>query len=176
MRVLEIGAGGHPRTIQEYGRKNVTILDARMDEYTDVQHAVTPRNTLPFEDESFDVVFNSHVFEHMPYRADLRIMRDWVRVLKVGGSMHTIVPSWEWVAREVLKSPDKRSPAIRGMAFAGQVDEWDVHYNMFTLDMLEDIYKRSGLTVRTCAERKNVVTVHGQSHRTAENFIVGLRI
>lgn len=174
MRVLEIGAGGHPRTFQEYGRKNVTVLDARMDKYTDVQHVVKHRNALPFDMGTFDVVFNSHVFEHLSYHSEVRVMLDWTRVLKDGGALHTIVPSWEWVSREVLKGR-KRSPALKGMAFAGQLNEWDMHYNMFTLDMLQDIYQKCKLTVRTCTERPNTIMVHGIKSRAAENYIVGVK-
>lgn len=45
---------------------------------------------LPFPDESQDYVFTSHVLEHIlgPYAA----IREWFRVLKVGGYLIIIVP------------------------------------------------------------------------------------
>lgn len=45
---------------------------------------------LPFADESQDAVFNSHTLEHIvDYRS---VLRDWFRVLKVGGHLIIIVP------------------------------------------------------------------------------------
>lgn len=46
---------------------------------------------LPFDDETVDCVFSSHCLEHV---ADYRtVLRDWLRVLKIGGHMVCIVPS-----------------------------------------------------------------------------------
>jgi SAM-dependent methyltransferase len=46
--------------------------------------------TLPFEDGRFDYVYSSHCLEHIenPYNA----LRDWMRVIKVGGHVITVVP------------------------------------------------------------------------------------
>ena len=176
MRVLEIGGGPNPRSIQDnWKRKDVTVLDAQLLEYTDIQHAVTVDNHLPFDDETFDVVFSSHILEHLPYWAEYHIMSDWVRVLKSGGAIHTIVPSWEWVAKEVLKPPEKRSRGLRQCAFAGQDNEWDRHMNMFTLDMLEKLKRDCKLTIRTSTTRIWPFVVHGQTFRMGENYVVGVK-
>jgi len=46
--------------------------------------------TLPFADESFDAIYSSHCFEHIPdYVA---VLRDWYRLLKVGGHLIIVVP------------------------------------------------------------------------------------
>jgi SAM-dependent methyltransferase len=46
--------------------------------------------TLPFSDESVDAVFSSHMLEHVEnYGA---VIRDWHRVLKVGGFIVCVVP------------------------------------------------------------------------------------
>lgn len=46
--------------------------------------------TLPFDSESQDAVFSSHTLEHI---ADYRtVLRDWFRVLKVGGYLIIVVP------------------------------------------------------------------------------------
>ena len=177
MKILEIGGGPNPRSIIELNtpRKDVVILDAQMLEYTDVLHAVTVDNHLPFDDETFDMVFSSHIYEHLPYWAEQHIMNDWTRVLKTGGTMVTIVPSWEWVAKEVLKPPDKRSFGLKQCAFAGQDNEWDRHLNMFTLDMLESIFKKCKMEVRTSTTRTWPFVVHGKTYRMGENFIVGVK-
>lgn len=45
---------------------------------------------LPFEDESIDSVFSSHVLEHI--EEPLEAIREWFRVLKIGGYLIIIVP------------------------------------------------------------------------------------
>ncbi|WP_420139414.1 methyltransferase domain-containing protein [Sphingomonas sp.] len=46
--------------------------------------------TFPFEDGSFDAIYSSHCFEHI---GDwLGVLRDWYRLLKVGGFLVIVVP------------------------------------------------------------------------------------
>ena len=45
---------------------------------------------FPFADESFDAIYSSHCFEHI---GDWRgVLRDWYRLLKVGGYLVIVVP------------------------------------------------------------------------------------
>ncbi|WP_162875601.1 class I SAM-dependent methyltransferase [Sphingomonas crusticola] len=46
--------------------------------------------TLPFADGSFDAIYSSHCFEHIA--AYQEVLRDWYRVLKVGGYLIMAVP------------------------------------------------------------------------------------
>jgi SAM-dependent methyltransferase len=46
--------------------------------------------TLPFPDESVDCLFSSHVLEHV--NDSLKTVRDWFRVIKIGGYIVCIVP------------------------------------------------------------------------------------
>jgi SAM-dependent methyltransferase len=59
---------------------------------------------LPFADESVDAVYSSHCFEHIAdYQAALR---DWYRVLKVGGYVVIVVPhQYLFEKRRTLPSP-----------------------------------------------------------------------
>jgi SAM-dependent methyltransferase len=46
--------------------------------------------TFPFADQSFDAIYSSHCFEHIgPWKA---VLRDWYRLLKVGGFLIIVVP------------------------------------------------------------------------------------
>lgn len=48
--------------------------------------------TLPFPDESQDCVFSSHTLEHIDdYRGAIK---EWYRVLRIGGHLVVIVPHW----------------------------------------------------------------------------------
>lgn len=79
------------------------ILDIGYKGYVQDAHPILPQaigvdldypgydgKVLPFADESQDAVFNSHTLEHI---ADYRgALRDWFRVLKVGGHLIIVVP------------------------------------------------------------------------------------
>jgi ubiquinone/menaquinone biosynthesis C-methylase UbiE len=47
-------------------------------------------NALPYPDASFDRVFSSLMFHHLPHDAKLATMREARRVLKAGGSLHLL--------------------------------------------------------------------------------------
>ena len=49
--------------------------------------------SIPFCDNSFDLVYNSGVIEHFPYPANIAALREMGRVLKPSGLMIVIVPS-----------------------------------------------------------------------------------
>lgn len=66
--------------------------------------------TLPFADESFDAIYSSHCFEHIPdYVA---VLRDWYRLLKVGGYLMIVVPQQHMFEKRLVKpslaNPDHR--------------------------------------------------------------------
>lgn len=50
------------------------------------------RKKLPFDDESADHILASHFLEHLYHDMAIRVLHDWKRVLKPGGTLHLIVP------------------------------------------------------------------------------------
>ena len=50
--------------------------------------------SLPFDDNCFDVIFSKSVIEHL--HDPLRVWRELYRVLKPGGLIITLCPSWEY--------------------------------------------------------------------------------
>jgi len=58
------------------------------------------RRGLPFPDETFDVVYHSHVLEHFPRAAAPSFLAECRRVLKTGGVMRVVVPDLRlWAAQ-----------------------------------------------------------------------------
>jgi SAM-dependent methyltransferase len=47
---------------------------------------------LPYESNTLDYVYNSHCLEHIPNDTLLSTLREWYRVLKVGGHLIICVP------------------------------------------------------------------------------------
>jgi len=82
-----------------------TNIDLEGDEDT---LAIDVSTGLPFPDESFDVVYHSHLLEHIPQAAAGALMAECSRVLKPGGIIRILVPDLEQIAKLYL---DKLSSA-----------------------------------------------------------------
>ena len=58
-----------------------------------IEHSIDNKSRIPFDDESFDVIFTKsfleHVFDPEP------IILDFKRVLKKGGKLINLIPDWE---------------------------------------------------------------------------------
>lgn len=61
------------------------------------------RQALPYADDSFDVVYSSHVLEHLTPDAGERFLREQFRVLKPGGICRVVVPNLEEICRIYLR-------------------------------------------------------------------------
>lgn len=57
------------------------------------------RKGIPFPDNSFDVVYHSHVLEHIDREVAVSLPRECRRVLKPGGVLRVVVPDLEATAR-----------------------------------------------------------------------------
>lgn len=97
-RILEIGAGAgwQARALAERGYA-VEAIDTGGSGYEQARIwpvAVYDGHKIPFEDESFDVVFSSNVLEHIPHVGPFQ--EEIKRVLKAGGTAVHVLPSASW--------------------------------------------------------------------------------
>lgn len=111
---------------------------------------------IRYPDSSFDVIYCSHVLEHVP--DDRRAMRELARVLKPGGWAVIAVPI---IRDRTLEDPAITSPEARtkaygqwdhvrayGPDFADRLREsgFDVTVDGFTKGLSEEIVRRHGLS------------------------------
>jgi predicted SAM-dependent methyltransferase len=61
---------------------------------------------VPFSDESFDLVYHSHVLEHFPKKQAENFVKECFRVLKPKGIIRVSVPDLEQIARIYIKQLD----------------------------------------------------------------------
>lgn len=66
------------------------------------QHDLT--KGLPYPDDAFDVVYASHVLEHVPYSSVIEFIQECVRVAKPGGVLRFVVPDFEELAKQYLEA------------------------------------------------------------------------
>lgn len=91
---------------------------------------------LEFPDGSFDVVYHSHVLEHVPAERASALLGECGRVLAKNGVMRVVVPDLEQIARAYLKTVDE---VITGAPGAEDRHAW------MTLEMLDQMTRnRSG--------------------------------
>jgi len=55
--------------------------------------------SLPFEDETVDVIYASHVIEYFNRTEILSVLKEWKRVLKPGATLRLAVPDFESLVR-----------------------------------------------------------------------------
>ena len=82
-RKLEIGPG--PRRIE--GFETLDVVPRRHVDY--VADAAKP---LPFKDNTFSLIYASHILEHIPWYQAEDVLQEWVRVIKPGGHLEVWVP------------------------------------------------------------------------------------
>jgi SAM-dependent methyltransferase len=81
------------------------------------------RHSLPFADSSFDVVYHSHVLEHLKRDVAPSFLRSCHRVLRPSGLIRVVVPDLEEIARQYLQALER---ALGGDAVADVDHQWMV--------------------------------------------------
>lgn len=96
---------------------------------------VIPHNLLkgiPFADNSFEVVYHSHLLEHLPKNEAQPFLAECYRVLQPNGIIRVVIPDLEQIARLYLQSLEN---ALNG-------SENDAHnYNWLMLEMYDQVVR-----------------------------------
>lgn len=97
LKLVNIGCGHtyHPDWIN---------LDLRSTKYVKKYNI---KNALPFADNSVDVVYHSHVLEHLARNEAHNFIFECYRALKPNGIMRLAVPDLEQICREYLANLEK---------------------------------------------------------------------
>lgn len=61
------------------------------------------RNGIPFPDKAFDVVYHSHLLEHIDRETAPDFLKECYRVLKPGGRLRIVVPDFELLSRRYIE-------------------------------------------------------------------------
>ena len=83
---------------------------------------------IPYPEQTFDVVYHSHILEHFTKQAGFFFLQECYRVLKVGGVIRIAVPDLEQIVRMYLLALEKAS---QGEA------EWEYHYDWMVLELYD---------------------------------------
>lgn len=119
MQYLNLGCG------QRYHRDWTNI------NFTSTGEGVIAHNLkhgIPFPDESFDVVYHSHVLEHFSKTEAEPFIKECYRVLRPQGILRVVVPDLEEIARMYLHSLNQVSDGC---------SEWGDNYEWMLLEMYD---------------------------------------
>ncbi len=94
---------------------------------------------LDYPVNSVDEVRASHILEHFGRGDILKVLKEWVRVLKPGGYLKIAVPDFDYIVAH------QDDPQWQGYLFGGQTDEDDYHKSTFTAKLLTSLLWQVGL-------------------------------
>ncbi len=95
VRKLEIGVGDYRLA----GFETLSIIGG-----SHVDYVLDASKRLPFEDETFESVYASHVLEHIAWYKTEETLREWVRILKRGGRLEVWVPDGLKICQALIEA------------------------------------------------------------------------
>ena len=105
-------------------------LDLETDDPNVLRHNVI--HGLPFAENHFDVIYHSHILEHLKPENGANLMDECYRVLRPGGVLRIVVPDLERIASLYLEMHDQ--------AWQGD-DQSKVDYNWIKLELLDQLVR-----------------------------------
>lgn len=134
---------------------------------------------LPFKDNTFDLIYASHVLEHIPWYKSEEVLKEWVRVLKHGGSLEIWVPDGLKLCKFLMDAetgaiehiPDdwtvmnpQKNPFlwVNGRFYSGARQDYpDWHRSVFTSKFLKYLLENVGMVD---LRELNILEVRGYNH------------
>lgn len=106
-------------------------------------------NGIPFENNSFSVVYHSHMLEHFTRSQAILFIRDCFRVLKPGGVIRVIVPDLQQLAEQYLE----KLKAVE----ANATEETMADYEWSVIEMIDQMVRqKSGGEMLEYWQRPNI--------------------
>lgn len=100
-------------------------------------------------DSSLDMVYMSHVLEHVPRNQAIEVIREMARVLKPDGVLRISVPDFDHVIA-IYEASGKQINAIAPALMGGQNYAFNFHYGVFNEEYLANLLTKGGfLRVRS---------------------------
>lgn len=115
-------------------------VDVRPECNPDVVDDVIELNT--FEDESVDLIYASHMLEHVKRNEVHSVLSNWWTKLKEGGVLRLSVPDFDAIVRRYIYTKDLNE--LQCMIFGSQKHTYDFHYVGFTEETLTDSLEEAG--------------------------------
>ena len=128
------------------GKRNIPgFINVDLLEFPHIDH-VTAADDLGFaDDDSVDLIYACHILEHFGRKEYENVLREWRRVLKVGGVLRLSVPDFRACASIYYeKGLEDGLSGLIGLISGGQRDEFDFHKMIFDEPFLTVALQRVG--------------------------------
>jgi predicted SAM-dependent methyltransferase len=103
---------------------------------------------IPFDNNTFDVAYHSHVLEHFTPDDGKSFLKECYRILKPGGIIRIAVPDLEVIARNYIKYME---------AAMARDPEADANYNWTLIEMYDQVVRhRSGGEFEAYMHQENI--------------------
>ena len=156
MRKLEIGAGRNKID------SDWEVLDAVKSPIVDIVTDVC--KPLPIMDDTYDLIYMSHVLEHVPWYETVKVLRELHRILKKGGVVEIWVPDFVKIIKIYTTkkipdgwyrlNPDKSFMTwINGRLFAGHGGGFNWHRATFDSNYLHKCLNVAGFSELTLLKK-----------------------
>jgi SAM-dependent methyltransferase len=123
-----------------------------IDKYHSSAQIKTPANVLPFQSNSVDVLYTSHMVEHLAPSVFNAALIEWHRVLKQDGKVMIRCPNFELYVKEWLEGDDEYREGwgiINVLGFSERGSGY-LNRNGFTVRQINRLLNRKGFrTIRT---------------------------
>ena len=111
------------------GWENIDIDNKeRVDKIEDVKHLSS------IEDDSYDIIYGSHILEHFGRYEYKDVLKTWFKKLRPGGILRLAVPDLDKIIEHYNKTHDLS--LITGLLVGGQRNKYDYHGMIFTKENL----------------------------------------
>ena len=130
-------------------------------------------SSIPYPDNSVDVIFSSHFLEHLYYDQALNLINECYRSLKPGGILRISIPDLEYAIGQYHKG--RKDEMLRNFFFVEEDgNHFSRHKYMYDFQMLEKILVNTGfLNVTRCSYRTgNTPDIEILDNRPEESLFV----
>jgi len=119
---------------------NFTNIDTR--ELPGIDIVASADRLDMFGDNSVDLIYASHCLEHFPRRDTQRVLQEWRRVLKSGGTLRLSVPDFSAVVE--VYTLTRNMALVLGHLVGGQEYPGNTHFMVFDFAYLSTLLSEVG--------------------------------
>ncbi len=102
-------------------------------------------NLSNFSDGSVDLIYSSHCLEHFERDKVMRVLSEWYRVLKDGGTLRISVPDFDSLL-DVYEASGRQIEMIASQLLGAQNYKFNFHKSVFTERYLTMLLKATGFS------------------------------
>jgi predicted SAM-dependent methyltransferase len=107
-------------------------------------HHIHDVSFLPFfKDDFADLIYASHILEHIPMENLREVINEWKRVLKKGGILRIGVPDFDTILK-IYRENNQSVEEIWRPLMGGQEYPQNFHYSVFNKEYLTKLFHECG--------------------------------